>query len=377
MMTLSLILLASATTAVAQQPIDVDDRLEPFVDRYLIDRLEGASLRLADPQSAGTVLTLDRPWEGIVSAYFTVLHDAGTYHMYYRGYPGVSGADAVTCYAVSDDGVQWRRPDLGLFEVAGTRRNNVVLTEPAEATHNFSPFIDTRPGVPAEERFKALGGSANPGLFAFASGDGVRWRRWREQPVLQGGDFDSQNVAFWSDAEQRYVCYYRTRKEGYRWVTRVTSTDFEIWSAPVEMDTGDAPLEHLYTSQTHPYFRAPHVYVATAARILFDRQALSEERLTELGLNRAPTPPSLLGGLSDVVLMTSRGGDRFDRTFLHSFVTPGPDSRNWTARSNYAARGVVPTGPGEMSMYVQRHYGQPTTHIERLVLRSDGFSTLR
>ncbi len=35
--------------------------------------------------------------------------------------------------------------------------------------------------------------------------------------------------------------------------------------------------------------------------------------------------------------------------------------------------GVVPTGDDEMSMYVQRRYGQPSTYIERLTLRTDGF----
>ena len=29
-----------------------------------------------------------------------------------------------------------------------------------------------------------------------------------------------------------------------------------------------------------------------------------------------------------------------------------------------------------MSLYVQRRYGQPTTHIERLTLRTDGFASL-
>ena len=34
------------------------------------------------------------------------------------------------------------------------------------------------------------------------------------------------------------------------------------------MDFGDTPYEHLYIDQTHPYYRAPHVYLALPARFI-------------------------------------------------------------------------------------------------------------
>jgi hypothetical protein len=36
----------------------------------------------------------------------------------------------------------------------------------------------------------------------------------------------------------------------------------------------------------------------------------------------------------------------------------------------------VQTGPAEMSLYVQRHYGLKTAHLERLTLRLDGFASV-
>ena len=80
---------------------------------------------------------------------------------------------------------------------------------------------------------------------------------------------------------------------------------------------------------------------------------------------------------SDGVFMTSRGGTRYDRTFMEAFVRPGMDLRNWVSRANTAVLGVVPTGPGEMSLYVARHKGQPSHYIERLALRLDGFASVR
>jgi hypothetical protein len=198
----------------------------------------------------------------------------------------------------------------------------------------------------------------------------------REEPIITGGAFDSQNNVFWSDHEQGYVCFYRTFRNGVRWITRTTSKDFLHWSAPEDMTFGNAPHEHLYTNQTEPYFRAPHIYIGLAARFWPERQALSDEQVRAINLDSPENYAGLKSGCSDSVLLTSRGGSRFDRLFLESLDRPGPDLRNWTARSNYPARGIVQTGPTEMSMFVQRHYGQPTASIERMTFRLDGLASV-
>ena len=378
---LAALLVASALPAAAE-PIELGARRELFVDYFLIDKLDGLELRLHRPRPAGVVLKLDRPWEGIHSGYFTVLLDEGKYKMYYRGRPERSARDGtpeareVTCYAQSVDGKRWTRPNLGLFEVDGTRDNNVVMAYAGPVTHNFAPFVDKKPGVPPSERYKAVGGTRRTGLIAFVSSDGLRWKKLRDQPIITAGAFDSQNNVFWSESEQRYVCFFRTFKHGVRWISRTTSEDFLAWTPPIDMDFGDAPNEHLYTNQTEPYFRAPHIYVGTAARFMKGRRALTPEQGKKIGLDDPQNSARLGEAISDAVLLTSRGGGRYERTFLESLVRPGNDLRNWAARSNYPARGVVPTGEGEMSLYVQRRYGQPSTHIERLTLRTDGFASL-
>ncbi len=74
--------------------------------------------------------------------------------------------------------------------------------------------------------------------------------------------------------------------------------------------------------------------------------------------------------------MSSRGSDRFDRTFMEGFIRPGLGLNNWSSRTNYTACGTIPTGEGEMSLFVQRNYGQPSHYLERLTLRTDGFVSL-
>jgi hypothetical protein len=178
------------------------------------------------------VLRFDAPWEGAFCGYVTVLRESNRLLMYYRGLP-VDRADGstneVTCYAESRDGLTWTKPRLGLFEVSGTKDNNIVLAGQQPFSHNFAPFLDARPGVPPEERFKALAGTSTSGLHLFVSADGLRWRHRREGPILTQGAFDSQNVAFWSEAEQCYAAYFRTwtggNFAGYRTISRATSTD--------------------------------------------------------------------------------------------------------------------------------------------------------
>jgi len=358
-----------------ETPLDIGSRLEPFVDHYLIDGLDGTSLRLHTPVRKGVALRFDKPWEGAFCGYCTVIEDGGLYRMYYRGLPkaGKDGTDTeVTCYAESVDGITWTKPDLEIYEVNGTRKNNVVLAGQAPFSHNFSPFLDTRPGVPESERFKALAGISTSGLAAFVSGDGIHWRKLRDEPVLTEGAFDSQNVAFWSEAENCYVCYFRTWTEGefkgYRTVSRSTSKDFLTWTPPVYMDFGDTPTEHLYTNQTHPYFRAPHIYISIPMRFMPGRKVLTEEQARSLGVD-----PRYGSDCADAVFMTSRGGNRYDRTFMEGFIRPGVDLGNWASRAGMTALGVVPTGPSEMSLYKQAHYAQPSARLLRYTLRTDGF----
>lgn len=380
---LAIILLAGAA-AQGEQPVEIGSRRELFVDRCLIDTLGGTSLQLHHPTPAEVVLKREHPWEGLFAFnYMTVLKDGDLYRLYYRTYPGLEAVDGdgreLTCYAESKDGIHWTRPKLGLFEFDGSKKNNIVLAKAAPYTHNFSPFIDKRPGVPPAERYKAMGGTFPGGLAAFVSPDGIHWSMLRKEPVLkiEKMGLDSMNVAFWSESEKCYLCYLRTVPEDVRAIARSTSNDFVHWSKSVQMklgDTGTKPPENLYTNQTQPYFRAPHIYISTAARFMQGRRVLTDAQVKDLGIGEACN--WLKDDCSDAVLMSTRGGDHYDRTFMEAWITPGMGLRNWVSRSNYPAWGIVPTGPAEMSVYLGRHNAQESSHVQRYTLRTDGFASV-
>ena len=49
--------------------IDIGDRIQPMVDRHLVESMNGVELRLASPRDEGPVLAFDRSWEGRFSGY--------------------------------------------------------------------------------------------------------------------------------------------------------------------------------------------------------------------------------------------------------------------------------------------------------------------
>ncbi|MCX6954329.1 MAG: hypothetical protein NTV51_19430 [Verrucomicrobia bacterium] len=359
-----------APQAPAQPPVNIGSRLELFVDDALVARLQGAELRLHEPVKA------PRPKSPLPERHMmTVIKDGDLYRAWYRstdpsyhgetstGHPGET-----VHYAESRDGHEWTFPLLRLHLVGGTLENNVILAGQPPFLTNFMPFLDTRPGVDPAERYKALAGypgagdkrgQARPGmgLFAFVSPDGIRWTKRAEAIPFRNEwrhAFDSPNVSFWSEAEQGYVCYFRTwTAEGrLRSVSRATSPDFVTWSDPVDLRP-NLPGEHLYTTMTHPYFRAPHIYIATPTRYV-------------PGRGDAPTSDAKDANLTDVLFMSSRAGaTHYDRPFTEAFLRPGLDPARWHNRGNYVALNVLPTGPAEMSIYHRSG--------DRYVLRTDGF----
>ena len=351
--------------------VDIGSRRELFVDDLLIDRLAGARLELHPPQPREVVLKFDAPWEGLYSGYETVLKDGDIFRFYYRGMPVARHAldVEVTCVVESRDGIHWTRPKLGLYEVQGTKDNNVVLAA-HRGCHNLAPFVDANPAAPPGQRYKALGGTGAPGLIAFASPDGIRWQELQQEPVITKGAFDSQNNAFWSESEQQYVCYFRVFRDGVRWIARTTSDDFIHWTEPVDLDLDSKPRQHLYTNQIDAYVRAPHIYLGLPTRYLPGRRVVTDEQARRIG---TPKEWSYVNDCTDILLASARGGTDFRRTFLEAYIRPGLDLENWTSRANFAARGIVQTGEQELSLYVKHHSGYPSNHVRRYTLRPDGF----
>lgn len=382
-LSIALCLGTSAACCAAQQgggAMDISDRLQLFVDSALLDQTRGVSLRMHPATPREVVFKLDAAWEGPESGYATVMKDhEGRYRLYYRG--GGETTQEVTCVAFSDDGITWTRPELGLYDFEGSKDNNIVYRALGRKSygecHNFTPLLDSRPGTMPEERYKAVAlgkrilpnGDDVHALGALVSPDGLRWSPERAKVIISEGRFDSQNLAFWDTEKQKYACYLRDGREypggaKVRSVRVAWSDDFQTWTTPEWLDFGESAPEHFYTNAIAPYHRNPSLYLGFPMRFVPERTSIGD-------------PARKTDGLSDAVLISSRDGIRFDRTFMEAFIRPGLDPLNWgNAHGNQTpVWGLLQTSPEEISIYWMEHYGA-TPQVRRGALRTDGFASV-
>ncbi len=426
--------LAGASNLPSPGAIDVGSRRELFVDGALVERLTGgARLRLHHPVPREIAIVHDAPWEGSGSGYHSIFQDGSLYRMYYKAYdlrptieasPGTEdGARShlLCAYAESDDGIHWRKPELGLHEFNGSKENNIVMISgrvgsvEVDAAHP-AVFRDGNPAAESDARYKAILRSRNPrGLLAFKSSDGLRWFPMLDRPIITDGAFDSQNLAFWDALRGEYRAYWRYFDEGtpavpsagVRSIRTATSKDFIHWENQADLGYEDSPREHLYTNQILPYYRAPHLFIGFPARY---RERGHEDRpdtvhgptsespegnqerirqwsqslraLPELAARetRAAARERYGSALTEGLLMASRDGVRFKR-WNEAFLPPGIERPGtWNYGQQYIAWHVVETwsalegAPNELSLYATESYwGDRGSALRRYTLRLDGF----
>jgi len=357
------------------EPVAIHSDRQLFVDDLLIDRLDNLHLKQHEPVRRNRVLTLDKTWEGYTSWCPVVLRTDDRFKMWYRAQgaqekPGDYG-HTFTAYAESDDGVTWRRPNLGLFESNGSTDNNICIDN--SNTKNVAIFIDTCPGVPDSERYKAVGrwSSGSPSrIYGLASPDGIHWQDAHDGPLIVATEadphFDSPLSAFWDAPNEHYVLYIRGwypdgPEPRIRAIRMTTSEDFIHWTPwqYITIDGNTRYPHHLYTNAGHPYEHAPF-YMMFPKRFLPDR--------TPEGWDHE--------GLSDILFLASRDGLNYTQPSPEPYLRPGLDPNNWHERSIFIGPRVLTTGPGELSFYSVQNYRTEKNHIRRFTLRQDGFTSL-
>lgn len=410
--TLLLTLAASAAPAFAVERVGVTDigsRRELFVEDTLVERLAGkAGLRLQPPTPRELVIVHDAPWEGPGSGYHSLFKDGDLYRMYYKAWqrtrgPGSANTDTnplLCCYAESNDGIHWRKPELGLHEFNGSKANNIVMVTgavgqvDADAGHP-AVFKDENPNASPDARYKAILRSRKPrGLLAFKSADAIHWSPLTDAPIITDGAFDSQNLAFWDGVRGEYRAYWRYFQQGVkmqddrnpagvRAIRTATSKDFIHWENQADLKYVDSPSEQLYTNQIKPYARAPHVLIGFPMRYT-DRGWSDAMRALPNADHRAwrATSNARLGtALSDTLFMASRDGVTFKR-WGDAFLRPGIErDGTWSYGQQCVAWQVVETkaslegAPNELSIYADEFYwsGAKGSAVRRYTLRLDGF----
>ena len=412
---------------IAEEPVRIGSRRELFVDKALIKRTSGQlSLRLHSPTPRETVMVYDAPWEGNATTYHCIFQDGDSYRMYYltRDLSYQNNQLHVKahrfCLVESNDGIHWKRPNLGTHEFEGSTNNNIVLTpEDAERLNARlgapAIFRDDNPKAAPDARYKTFISSKSPiGMIPMKSADGINWFPMSDTPVITFGAFDSMNLGFWDSERKEYRAYWRYFTEGttndkewkpagVRGIRTGTSRDFITWESTADLKYQNNNETEMYENIIHPYHRAPHLKIGFPVRYV-DRAGASsltdpsggdrvdDKRVAEWPRSLKALPDfehrkirSSLSerygtALTEGLLISSRDGVNFHR-WEEAFLRPGAErSGSWYYGQQFIAWHAVETpsalkgAPNELSLYATEGdwLGEGKT-LRRFTLRLDGF----
>lgn len=287
-------------------------------------------------RTTAPLMRSEMPWENRYLNYFNVIRDGNGWHMWYHAYDQSyqDDNDAYLCYAFSNDGVAWTRPELGLVEYAGSKKNNILIAGRATGgLHGGMVFRDAQ--APAAERYKLVftRGETHDGHLYWivrgaVSADGLRWRMLPEPLLKKNSDTQTAclreidryriYVRMWSGEHfsgKRMVGYSESRAFG-------AFPDPEPILAPDSQDPDDL-----------------HFYNSAATRLRDDLYVLF--------------PSAFFTGDQTVrpYLAASRDGRRFERIGREAFLPLGAENA-FDSRSIYVAPGAVPGDkPGTWWIY--------------------------
>ena len=221
----------------------------------------------AEKYGSRPVLEQQAPWEQNGGMTASVIYDEEEqiFKAWYMAGFYAPGEEHVQCLALSEDGIHWERPELGLHEALGSKRNNIVI--PA-AHHEGKDHFETMLKDPLAtddpvRRYKAIGWSSYDwdgplsGIYTATSPDGLCWTHTRE-PVFRyhprpgtddlGPVGDAQSMMV-DTLRRRYVAFLRGVPERLM----SCSDDFITWTPPQPFLTPLHEEEGLYNNTGFVY----------------------------------------------------------------------------------------------------------------------------
>jgi len=373
---------SSPTTAVEArpaEPIDVGTRRQLFIDDRFIARSQGVTLRQNRPDLQHESLLLpEHPWEsGMVCAMGSVVQHEGKVMLWYdaRKWDAAARQPENTrrlCYAESTDGVRFTKPNVGLFELDGSKENNIVsvgatgdvfLDEHDAPERRFKAIMDMRPDkqtLPWSE----TEGAGEHWTCLFTSPDGIHWKRTPQIvfPLYLG----HKQSAIWDDRLQKWVLYLRAHRprrcfgrvevevgklhEPYPF-TRLRGKTYDspgkvtlTSELPIVMDRDekDPPGGQPYTMNAWKYYQAEDAYFAFVPMWYDSRGGTGASDRVE------------------VQLAVSRDGVHWRRPWRKALISPGSPSLAASGQIWPLSAPVI--RDGEIWLY---YLSSPETHLGR------------
>lgn len=160
----------------------------------------------------------DKPWEvPNIVMYGTVLRIGDLWRMYY------CVERKTLCLAESDNGLQWRKPNLGRVEFQGSKENNIVFRGINCPSIMHDPEDTDAPFKMISIGTRELG---HHGIRGLTSKDGLQWTLLKETLIEKPPASDVQYL--WAEkADGNYVISFKIGHErARRCVAIAVSKDF-------------------------------------------------------------------------------------------------------------------------------------------------------
>ena len=290
------------------------------------------------------IINRDKLWEveiGWMSVYRNP--ESGRYQLWYQAYSSRAKepTNCPVCYAESDDGIAWVKPELDLFPFHGIVKTNIVLVGNAGTSLRYGASVLVDPlDRDASHRYKMAyfdfavdNGKEYPGLCVAFSPDGIHWKKHSKAPLLRSAysglgaqlPYKDEPRTEWhvplsmSDALDtlydprigKFAMYGKMWIDGpdgkENWkhaMGRTESKDFIHWSTP-ELVLNSDDLDPAY------------VEFHTASVFYYNDCYFGLLQILNRGLD---------GGVIDVELAVSRDGRNWRRPFRSPFFLPrNPD----------------------------------------------------
>ena len=234
------------------EPIELGPGTHLFVDDYLVADSKGLVRTTHQAErSPHPILAKAEPWHEQPMFQLEVIPDPERpgWRMWYSiKNPGGGGAYRCFGYAESPDGIEWKRPHLGLVEAGGSTANNLI---PLPDTFGLF-LVDDGPDCPEpSQRYKL--GYYGGGLAVAFSADGRHFDFHPGNPVLSGtAKYPQAEVSdvidgCWDPLRRCYLLIHKASgfpEDGYRGkpphnseghrrvVAQSLSDDFVHWREP-------------------------------------------------------------------------------------------------------------------------------------------------
>ena len=233
-----------------------------FIDNFIIERSINISKSLHSPESKGPVLTGDKNFQqtGVQTRNAPQWNSQKkAWEWFYWAYYDSSTDARKDHYAISKDGINWDKPDLGLYEFNGAK--NMPYDLPGGPTikgRYMYHILRDEIGRDSSKRYKGFFGSRDRKIGF--SPDGLKWE-FPDIPMIPS--YDESHLTYDEQSEQ-FIASVKLHTEWGRSVYLSTSKDFMEWSDPKlifhadEIDNENR-IKRIQFAVDHPEYLAPPV----------------------------------------------------------------------------------------------------------------------